>query len=378
MDRELVGRLMPLYGVSQAEASATTAKQFFLAAADGGFAFHSVELTAPAAHCASWHSCLPRALSRLGFSSAAALASASPSAARCLPSLTATLRDALNDCTAELGDPAAQAPQRMLASAPLAAARDGLATDLASNPKAQAALRSAGGKGSAVWLQAPTEAAHGQSDAQLAISARVRLGLPIPGCSGPCAHRRANGTVCGRALDAYGVHARSCAAGGWLKNRHDDARDVLAEWCEQQGCRVEREVVLPHAAPGRPEARMDLVVHAPSRGEPEYIDVSIVSALSVEALTAGSATQDGKAAAIAEASKRRAYPNLRLTPFIVEDHGRLGDDAAGFIRRLAPSDPAARSRAIRSLYQRLGALLQRRAADAVLSACGRRGHAGGE
>ena len=96
----------------------TTANMFFLTAAGSGMGFHSVELEAPAAHAASWHVCLPRVLHRLGFTSTAALASASPLAARSLPPAAATLRQALDAATAELGDPDAHASQRMLASGP--------------------------------------------------------------------------------------------------------------------------------------------------------------------------------------------------------------------------------------------------------------------
>jgi len=376
LDQELVTCLVNLHGLRPEEVSSTIPKLFLLAGSDGGMGYHSVELAAPAAYAASWHACLPRVLLRLGLGSLAELVSASPLATRCVPFAAGTLRAALNDPTAELGDPEAQASQHMLASAPLAAARARVVADLAANPVAQAALRSAGGKGSAVWLQPPTEAAHGQTDAQFAISTRIRLGLPLPGCQGRCAHRRADGTVCGHLLDPLGVHARSCPSGGWLKHRHDAARDVLGDWCEEHGCRVEREAVLPFAAPARPEARIDLVVHVPGRGVPAHVDVSIVSALSVEALQKGSASQDGRAAEIAENSKRRDYPGIRVTPFVVEDHGRYGEEAAKFVRQVAPKEPAARSRAIRDLYHRLGALLQRKAADAVLAACCRLGHAG--
>ena len=120
---------------------------------------------------------------------------------------------------------------------------------------------------------------------------------------------------------------------------------------------------------------MDLVVHIPGRSTPAFVDVSIVSALSVEAIRGGSAAQAGKAAEIAEKAKRRDYPGVCLTPFIVEDHGRLGDDAARFIRHVAPREPAAGRRATARLYHTLGALLQRRSADAVLAASGRAGHA---
>ena len=113
---------------------------------------------------------------------------------------------------------------------------------------------------------------------------------------------------------------------------------------------------------------MDLVVHVPGVSSPFHIDISIVTALSVEALARGSHLHDGKAASIAANGKRTDYPLINVTPFIVEDHGRSGEDALAFIRRVAPVDPGQRSKAIRELYHRLGAVLQRSAADAVLAA----------
>ena len=78
--------------------------------------------------------------------------------------------------------------------------------------------------------------------------------------------------------------------------------------------------------------------------------------------------RDGAAAAIAASGKVKAYPNCSVTPFVIEGHGRLGDDALRLIRPVAPIDPAERSAAIRRLHQSLGATLQRCAADAVISA----------
>ena len=155
--------------------------------------------------------------------------------------------------------------------------------------------------------------------------------------------------------------------------RHDAACAVLAAWCEEMGCTLEvgqkpyGEVLVPWAAPARPEARMDLVVHAPGIATPFYVDLTVVSALSSDALASDSSVRDGAAAEVAARGKYRDYPNCSVTPFAAEDHGRVGEEALRLIRRLAPSDDAERSRAIRRLHQSLGATLQRVAADAVRS-----------
>ena len=113
---------------------------------------------------------------------------------------------------------------------------------------------------------------------------------------------------------------------------------------------------------------MDLVIRAPGIASPFYVDLTVVSALSMEALASGAAVTDGAAAASAARGKARDYPRCSVTAFVIEDHGRLGEDALRLIRTLAPIDPADRSKAIRRLHQSLGATLQRSAADAVIAA----------
>ena len=156
--------------------------------------------------------------------------------------------------------------------------------------------------------------------------------------------------------------------------RHDAACALLGSWCEEMGCQLEAgqkpwgEVLVPWAAPARPEARVDLVIHAPGFPSPFYIDLTVVSALSTDALSGGSAVRSGAAAEIAARGKFRDYPNCILTPFVIEDHGRLGEEALRFIRSIAPQDDAERSRAIRQLHRSLGATVQRVSAEAVIAA----------
>ena len=276
--------------------------------------------------------------------------------------------------TASVGDENIAATQHTLAKAPLAAAAKSVFEDIADDNKASAAMRSAGGTGAGVWTNAPTLPNQHLSDAQFAIALRTRLHLPLPGTHLRCQHRRRDGSICGAVQDAFGFHARCCPAGGWLVRRHDSACAVLGQWCEDMGCQLEAgqkswgEVLVPWAAPSRPEARMDLVVRAPGIATPFYIDVTIASALSQEALAANSAVSDGAAARVAARGKLRDYPNCPVTPFVVEDHGRLGDEALQFLRLLAPEDPGDRSKALRRIHQSLGATLQHVAADAVIAA----------
>ena len=122
---------------------------------------------------------------------------------------------------------------------------------------------------------------------------------------------------------------------------------------------------------------MDLVVHAPGLAEPLMVDLTVVSALTQDALALGSARRDGAAAAAAARRKRARYPGVAVVPFVVEDHGRLGEEALALTRLLAPAQDTARSAAIRRLHQSLGCVLQRNAADAVLAATQAQGWAAG-
>ena len=153
--------------------------------------------------------------------------------------------------------------------------------------------------------------------------------------------------------------------------RHDAACAVLADCCREYGCQVYTEVVLPTAHATRLGARMDLVVHSPAFSTPAYVDVTVVSALSAEALAKGSAHCAGVACSLAVQDKRASYPFLPVITFAIEDHGRFGDEALGFVRKVAPADKHQRARALQCLYQRLGATCQRIAADAVIAAMAR-------
>ena len=354
--------------VGQTDLVGIPLNRVFLAGTASGLGFQSVALTSPAAQAASWHACLPHALRRLNLQGTSALISVSPWAQRCLPQATQVLRAALGDDTAFVGDDAIVASQHMLASAPLAAAALRVSEEAAADPHTAAAMRSAGGPGASGWLQVLVEPSHHMTDAQCIIALRARLHMDLPQCSGRCQHQRPDGSICGAELDAKGKHARSCAVGGWLVRRHDNGCAALAAWCEDMGCTVHREVVFPNSTPDRPEARMDLVIHAPHLSEPVHVDVTIVSALAQEAMLAGAARRDGAAAGVAARRKRAKYPHCNVLPFVVEDHGRFGEEALALVRSLAPVDNTKRSPAIRRLYQTLGSVLQRHAADSVVSA----------
>lgn len=194
--------------------------------------------------------------------------------------------------------------------------------------------------------------------------------MDIPACCGGCQHRDSKGNACGAPLDSKGNHARTCPIGGWTVRKHDACCGVLKNWLEEQGCHVEAEPVLPTAAEDRPESRTDWVAHSPALDGVAHIGLTVVSAVSREALSKGSADREGVAASVAEARKRTKYPLIAVLPFAIEDNGRLGDAALSFVRKIAPRDLRRRAEELNALYQALGATLQRTATKAILAAIG--------
>ena len=113
---------------------------------------------------------------------------------------------------------------------------------------------------------------------------------------------------------------------------------------------------------------MDLIMYSPRVAGAIYIDFTVVSALSVEAIAKGAGLRDGVASDIAAQRKQSRYNHCVTWAFAVEDHGRFGEDAVGLIRALAPTEPQLRSKAIAALHQSVASTLQRSSADAILSA----------
>ena len=151
--------------------------------------------------------------------------------------------------------------------------------------------------------------------------------------------------------------------------RHNMGVNVLADWATNWcDCVVFKEQVVPNAHDEHTETRLDLIVHSPQVAGPMYVDFTVVSALSVEALSKGSALREGVAAGIAAAKKVAKYPGCATYPFPVEEHGRLGEASLTFVKMIAPTSKQLRSKAISALYHDLGSSLQRASAESLLAA----------
>ena len=129
------------------------------------------------------------------------------------------------------------------------------------------------------------ELCHKLLGSQFRIAMRTRLHLDILGMVGTCRHRRPDGSCCNAVLDPKGAHAIGCSIGGWVVRRHNAIVDALANWVTQFcDCTYFKEQVLPNASEGHNESRMDLIVYSSNVVGGIHIDVTIVSALSVEAI----------------------------------------------------------------------------------------------
>ena len=340
----------------------------FLPARDHGLGFLSLAIVRTAALTASWHSALPHILSRLGLPSPASLTSRTTWSSTAIQESIRNLRHATGDATAELGDTEVDASQHSLTLSSYAAASSQLIA-VATDPVASSALLSCGGIGAGACLRAPTAPAHRLLDSQFRMMLSTRLQLAVFAPGGICLHRRPNGSLCGAPLDVYGIHARCCAVGGWRVKKHNACVNALAAWAEEEAdCSVFKEQVVPTANDDHAESRLDLVIYSPRMAGAIYVDLTIVSACSQEALGRGSAGFAGVAACIAEERKCSKYPNIDPWPFAIEDHGRWGDSAVALARALAPLSPSLRSSPLRRLHQAAAVTMQRTAADNMLAA----------
>ena len=340
----------------------------FLPARDHGLGFMSLVMVRAAAHTASWHSALPHILSRLGLPSPVSLTSRTTWSSAAIQESIRYLHHATGDATAELGDTEVDASQHSLTLSSYAAASSQL-TAMATDPVASSALLSCGGIGAGACLRAPTAPAHRLLDAQFRMTLSTRLQLAVFAPGGICRHRRPDGSLCGAPMDVYGIHARCCAVGGWRVKKHNACVNALAAWAEEEAeCNVFKEQVVPIANDEHTESRLDLVIYSPRMSGAIYVDLTIASACSQEALSRGSAGFAGVAASIAEERKCSKYPNIDPWPFAIEDHGRWGDSAIALSRALAPPSLSLRSASLRRLQQAVAVALQRTAADAMLAA----------
>ena len=161
----------------------------------------------------------------------------------------------------------------------------------------------------------------------------------------------------------------SCLCGVWSIRRHDKCRDTLGRCFDSygEGPASTEQVVLAACSHGEP--RLDLVVVGPT-GHRARLDVAVTDCLTAAAMRSpAAAKRPGVAASIMEAHKRASHPGVRITPAVVETHGRLGNTLLAFVRSAyAGLEDMERALAVRDTYRSLAATLQHQNAEAVLRA----------
>jgi len=362
----------------------------------GGLGLASAEARRCAAVVASWHQCLGSVARALGLTSAAQLAARAPRVWQSVASATAELRaqgsagpacEAAELVGAEEEDGEPPGLQRRLMEGVQEALRARLLALLPE--RLQAVHRSAGGKGGGAFLLVPKKREHRMAADHFAVAVRARLLLPRPAVgrvdpaelaslSHPCNHRAQPGAPCGETLDSTGHHAWTCKVGGEVVKGHDRLRDWLARWVAYwTGAPAPTEQYVPEWTPAgedAPGARLD-VAFTDADGRRSYVDVAVVAATAGAedegARQAQRAAEDGAAARQGEERKRTRYPpdkNPRagLVPFVVEAHGRVGEDAASLLRSLVPREQ--RSEAVSDALQSVSVIVQTRLAELLLSA----------
>ena len=384
-DNALVEGLEQLLGASLNEAQQA---QVFLRLADGGLGFSSAEQATEAAFLGSWALTLQEVAACLGISTWAGFCDRCGPLARQLEAAEAKLiQDSGGklqpvDWVGFLSEP--KGKLQSFWSAQLRELRkEALLQELAENDRVD--LRSAGGPGAGGFLELPAlfedEQPKPVPDNHFQVSLKDRLRLPVCPAGRVCQHRREDGTLCGRILDARGKHAVKCEVGPSRGARHDRMRDFTAEFHPKvtgyAAAKEQRVVAWDRTNPQTgelQEARLDVCTRDAATGRTVFVDAMVTCAHSGYApRQQARAGKDGVAAADGVRSKRSRYPPSggELVPLVFEAAGRPADETVAWVRSWGLElDEAERSRAIRYAWQQYSSILQSGNAEMILSAVG--------
>ena len=258
----------------------------------------------------------------------------------------------------------------------------------------QCEIRAAGGKGAGNFLLTPSKPEFRMGDTHFAVALRARLRLEHPACedltSGAttqCQHRAKTGVLCGSQMDEKSRHAERCIKGGAILAGHNAVRDWLDKYLrensghstatEQFVTRWDRMKTVRQAdgttSQELERARLDNSF-IDNKGIRTHVDCVVTCATTTNANEQCIRAQvDGRAANEAEIQKGRRYkrsdnPHEGLVAFAIESRGRVGEQAMGLIKAMAPTDPTLRSLVIQEAYQGLSVVIQSRLAEILLSA----------
>lgn len=260
--------------------------------------------------------------------------------------------------------PDAVAPtQHALSQVCLRAEMAGWYCDAQSDQEARAWARSCGGFGAASWLSTTTIPELQLDDPTFLSAVAIRMAARVAKPGMTCPLVAGTGRVCGYTLDPQCHHLLPCPSGGALLRRHNHLRDALATVL--QSAPSSQAVYCEQTPHDRPHDRLDLVVHH-ARG-PTWVDVTVVSPVTVTALQAGAADYEGITADRAASGKHRTYHALpQLVGFALEAGGRPAAETAQFLHRIAPPEPAQRSAWLQRAWSLLQVTLQQQQAHLLM------------
>lgn len=111
-----------------------------------------------------------------------------------------------------------------------------------------ARIRSCGGCGNAEFLRTPPTDPHLRlTDAEIRVTLRWRLGLPILPPGATCMHLGAT-KMCTTLMDTFADHPITCKLGAWTQERHDAIRDLITHFCSIAKLCTHVETYVPELA----------------------------------------------------------------------------------------------------------------------------------
>ena len=200
---------------------------------------------------------------------------------------------------------------------------------------------------------------------RVGLARRLGGGLrPANGQPLQCRHAGANGG-CAQQIDSSGSHASTCAAGGFVIQRHDRVLRWLHRWLSDG--RTSTPPLMEQVLLSEDGSLNITFVH---EGIPYWVDIAITSAASECAREQRARSKtDGRAARAMEAHKRSRYHG-RATPFVLEAHGRAGPSARAFIGKFCCDGATGASNSAADAWSALSSVSQAGSAQLELTAYG--------
>ena len=227
------------------------------------------------------------------------------------------------------------------------------------------AMKASSGVGAGAWMGVPSQQDHYLTDQEVVTAVRLRMHMEVfvqqpvraNGMHMTCAHRNQQ-TVCGAALDTFGLHSLLCRLGGHVVRRHNKERDTLAGILSRV---LDTTVhVEQHAPEVQDDARRPDISYLDHRGMRQWIDVAVVTPHARSLPGQAAMNRIGALCESMESTKRRKYNMLSLQPAVMEHLGHMGQGLRTIIRSVhRHADPFRRAKLIDSAYQTLAAALQR-------------------